>query len=290
MQAPAGRPAADGGLPSAAPGSKESVRKKQVMLLREQTKHLVSAIEERLPDSCKSGPSRNGAGKRRSLGGSGRTMNDVLQDVIAFVAARKDKPEVRPAVSVSPPAVKTEEDASFASSTTASSTSTPGACSPCPRAASHPPSVGSGAVCVDIVRSGLFSAHGLLCLEVEMGGEQDWLICAVGRGAARRWTAASWLGEGVGHSFSQLVHRHDYATLLALGDQCVAHQPWPIDVRVVTFDKVLLGDSEKVVCVCARARVCVRVCVRTCVRARVRACARACCASFTTRQRSVRAP
>ena len=53
----------------------------------------------------------------------------------------------------------------------------------------------------------MLSARGLLCVEVAMGAEQEWIVCAEGKGAARLWAAAPWGSSSVGHSLSQLVHR-----------------------------------------------------------------------------------
>jgi hypothetical protein len=187
---------------------------------REQTKRLICTIEQRLPPRYKSRPQRNGAGTSRSLGTGGRALNDVLKDVMTFVAEKK---------------LTAETDSSHTSLATL-----PG------------PGGHSTSLCGELARDGLFSAHNLLCFEVEMGGEQDWLISASGQGAARRWSAAQWLGDGVGHSFSQLVHRHDFFKLLTLGRQCLAaSQPCPpIDVRVVVFDKVSWGENLERILTC----------------------------------------
>ena len=199
---------------------KEATRRKQMIETREQTKRLICTIEQRLPPRYKSKPQRNGAGTNRSLGTGGRALNDVLKDVMTFVAEKK---------------LKAETDSSHSSFANL------------PAPGGH-----STSVCGELARDGLFSAHNLLCFEVEMGGEQDWLISASGQGAARRWSAAQWLGDGVGHSFSQLVHRHDFFKLLTLGRQCLAaSQPCPpIDVRVVVFDKVSWGENLERILTC----------------------------------------
>ena len=111
---------------------------------------------------------RNGAGTR-SVGKKGRTLNDVLQDLVRYVAHCTDALPV--SVSESP----------------------------------H-----------EISREMLFSARSMLSFEVEMGGQQDWVVTSEGEGAGRLWGAAPWLGNMVGHSFSQLVHRDDFATLHVL--------------------------------------------------------------------------
>jgi hypothetical protein len=199
---------------------KEATRRKQMTTKRDETRRLICTIEQRLPSRYKSKPQRNGAGTSRSLGFGGRAFNDVIKDVLTFVAEKK---------------LRAETDSSHSSLATL------------PAPGGHSTSV-RGA----LVRDGLFSAHNLLCFEVEMGGEQDWLISASGQGAARRWSAAQWLGDGVGHSFSQLVHRHDFVKLLTLGRQCLAaSQPCPpIDVRVVVFDKVSCGENLEGILTC----------------------------------------
>jgi hypothetical protein len=199
---------------------KEATRRKQMIETREQTKRLICTIEQRLPPRYKSKPQRNGAGTSRSLGTGGRALNDVLKDVRTFVAEKK---------------LRGETDSSPSSLATLPA-----------------PGGQSTSVCGELARAGLFSAHNLLCFEVEMGGEQDWLISASGQGAARRWSAAQWLGDGVGHSFSQLVHRHDFFKLLTQGRQCLAaSQPCPpIDVRVVVFDKVSWGENSERILTC----------------------------------------
>lgn len=174
---------------------------------RNHNTQLVQHLERLLPAQFRSGARPNGAGAR-SIGGKGRALNDVLEDVLQYVAHRRNVQ----------------------------------------------PSPASAVKCkCEITRELLFSAQTMLCFEVEMGGQQDWIVTDGGRGAEQIWGAAPWLGGMVGHSFSQLVHRKDFSALEELWKRtCTALQgsaranPAPVStvVRVLTFTYESLGRGQ----------------------------------------------
>ena len=158
-------------------GRKVSNERRQVLSQREREqrdriKRLVGTIDSMLPPSFRSSAQRNGAGNR-SLGGGGRALTDVLQDLLRYVSHHR---QMWPQACIGAGA----------------------ACSAASEAVSVSP---------DVIRESLLRARWLICVEVEMNVEQDWIICREGDGAARIWAAAPWGSSCVGHSLSQLVHR-----------------------------------------------------------------------------------
>jgi hypothetical protein len=117
----------------------------------EHTKELLAELDRRLPLSFRSKPARNGAGVRSVVAG-GRSLNDVLADVVSFVEHLRGQQPGR-------------QDVQLAAANSASSW---------------------------LVREALLSAPGLLCIEVDMGPNEHWKIVREGRGATLRWGAAPW--------------------------------------------------------------------------------------------------
>lgn len=144
---------------------------------RERVRRLVHAVDSLLPPRFRSGARPNGAGAR-SLGGGGRALTDVLQDLRRFLTYHHRH------------ALPVARDGRVVGARPAGGGS------------SHLPSPPP-----DVRRESLLHARGLLCVEVEMGGAQDWIVCTEGQGAAQAWAAAPWGGSCVGHSLTQLVHR-----------------------------------------------------------------------------------
>jgi len=140
---------------------------------RERVRRLVHAVDSLLPARFRSSARPNGAGAR-SLGGGGRALTDVLQDLRQYlIYHRQTFPAARGGMAVG----------------------------------ARPAGGGAPLLSPEIPRESLLHAHGLLCVEVEMGGAQDWIVCVQGQGASQAWAAAPWGGSCVGHSLSQLVHR-----------------------------------------------------------------------------------
>ena len=175
-------------------------------LNNDHTKSLLVELDALLPQSFRSKPARNGAGARAMVRG-GRSMNDVLSDIAQLIKHTKSHP---------PPAL--------------------------------PPSSSPAAAVSDGLpeEAILFYAHGLLCVEVEMGAQQSWKISRLGLGASRFWGAAPW-GTSIGHSLSQLVHRKDFDKLEGLRQECCSapgrSHPRGL-VRLITFSHQRLGGRR----------------------------------------------
>jgi len=206
------------------------LRKRRAALERDHSKNLVASVERMIPHEHRSKPTRNGAGSR-SVGGGGRALNDVLHDLIAYVKVlQQDRQRNVPS------------DGSLSNARTPSYQDLDSD-SPSKNCTQH----SNGDI---LVKDVLFSARDLLCLEVEIGGEQDWLIRAAGHCAARYWGAAPWLGDLTGHSLSQLVHRHDFESLQTLGHECCSpfYTATPSQMRIVTFATTPLGTQQVLTC------------------------------------------
>ena len=163
--------------------------KQQRRLCNEITKDLIGRLDQLLPSSFKAVRRRKGAG-RPSF--DGRALIDVLEDVRNYVQ------HIR--VQTSPCTVQ------------ASAARLPDEAAADMSGEEEDREVDVAAV--------LASGHDLLCLEVEMGGEQDWVIRRANEGAGCLWSKEAWGGSAVGSSLCHLVHRQDVDQLWALHRQC----------------------------------------------------------------------
>jgi len=163
VRMPGGNSGASGSIPTL----KALQRKHRDNEQREIGKQLVGRLEFLLPQQFRSNAKCNGAGKR-SIGGKGRALTDVLEDVVQYLkynntCVRGVEFQQQPLpVRVAPSEIITEEV--------------------------------------------LFSSRTMLCFAVEMGGLQDWVVTEEGAGAEKIWGMAPWRestgGNMVGHSFS----------------------------------------------------------------------------------------
>ena len=146
----------------------------------EHLKSLIAKVEVLLPREFTSVPKRNGAGKR-SVGSSGRSVNDVLSDLLRCIRYLRGM-----------------------------GTSS----RPCTRAVTVKKEACPGVDTVNLFSIGteaLMMSHNMLVVEVKVGAQDNWIIARGGECAEKMWgSVAPWQGSCVGHSMSQLVHHNDF--------------------------------------------------------------------------------
>lgn len=193
---------------------------KLARLQREHTRTLLAHLESLLPDEYRSVAKRNGAGARRAMGASGRSLTDVLNDTILVVSDIRNSPRL----GLRCDSVGTRHGAR-------------------PAAVVAIPEDGS-------LQQMLVASGSILGVEVEMGGEQDWIICNDrGRCAERMWRCAPWGACTEGHSFTHLIDHADFLAVDIMWKQLQQFgESGSAVVNIVSFFPSTSGGNQMLTC------------------------------------------
>lgn len=164
----------------------------------------------------------------RSVGAGGRTLNDVLHDVVCYVRELRAESQALPA--------------------SAQQQSYP-ARLPCPssngklvlgQTASCASLVAPGMVSGEELRASLWNCDNILCAEVEIrGDEEGWIVRDYGVCAQRMWGGAPWGANSKGRPLMSLVDPADYGMLVDFWRRCGG-----LDVHSPDSDEAIIATSH----------------------------------------------